>query len=97
MDDRLKQKLLLRVEALNLKDIKNDVLVVRFPRSLTEKEVNEVYQVFGSVLEDMGKKIRVMFLHEDIEICSSCSHSEELLKRAIEIKAQEEIIYGKKN
>lgn len=97
MDDQLKKKLLLRVEALNLNDIKNDVLVVRFPRNLTEKEVNEVYQVFGSVLEDMGKKIRVMFLHEDIEICTACPNAVELLKRATEVKAQEELVYGKKD
>lgn len=97
MDDQFKQKLILRVEALNLKDIKNDILVVRFPRTLKENEVNELYQAFGSVLEDMGKKIRVLFLHEGIELCTSCPNVEELLKRATEIKAQEELVYGKKD
>lgn len=97
MDDKLKQKLLLRVEALNLSDIQNDVLVVRFPRNLTSNEVTEVYQAFGSILEDMGKKIRVIFLHEDIEICTACPRAVELLKKATEVKAQEELIYGKKD
>lgn len=97
MDDQLKQKLLLRVESLNLNDIKNDVLVVRFPRTLQSNEVDELYQAFGSVLEDMGKKIRVLFLHEGIELCTSCPRAEELLKKATEVKAQEELVYGKKD
>jgi hypothetical protein len=97
MDEKLKEKLLIRMETLNLKDVQNDILVIRFPKTLATNEVSELYKTFGSILEDMDKKFRVMFLHEDIEICKTCPNAVELLKQATEVKVQEELVYGKKD
>ena len=87
----MEEKIKLELEALDLSNIDNKLLVVRFDSSsLKQNELAELVTVFQSILKDMNKKLRIAFMPKGVHICLDCPKGIEIGKNA-----ETELIKGK--